>query len=257
MNWTLAQLRGPTRDLASPLALLVVWQLLAMLDVIDVRFWPAPTTIVAQLWDALTVGNLIADTWLTTTRLVVGTAIGGLAGLVIGLAMGVSPVARVGFRPLLAMTYPIPKIAILPLFLLIFGLGEASKWAIVSVGVFYLVAMNTYAGVRNIDPIYTEMADVYEISRWKRVRTVALPGSLPLILTGFELGIGVGFLLVVAAEFVAANSGLGHTIWLAWQTFNIPLMYAGLAVVAIYGFAIQASARWLERTLVPWRVVEK
>lgn len=240
-------------EFLSPIVLLIVWEAVAQLEIMDVRFFPPPTTIIQQFWEALVDGSLIADTWLTTTRLFIGTFIGGVAGIAIGLAMGIWRPARIGFRPLLAMTYPIPKIAVLPLFLLVFGLGEASKWAIVSVGVFYLVAMNTFAGVRSIDPIYTEMAQVYRVSWWSRVRTVALPGSLPLILTGLELGIGVGFLLVVAAEFVAANSGLGHAIWLAWQTFNIPLMYAGLVVVAIFGFIIQAGSRWVERRLVPWR----
>lgn len=240
-------------DLASPLVLLLIWELLVSSGTIDSRFWPAPSKIAENLWTALQGQTLRHDIALTTGRLAIGIAIGATSGLVVGLAMGLSRAARLVIQPIIAMTYPIPKIAILPLFLLVFGLGEKSKWAIVAVGVFYLVALNTFAGIREIDPIYQETASVYGVSRWRRLRTVALPGALPLILTGLELGIGVGFLLIVSAEFVQSDTGLGHAIWQAWQTFNVPLMYAGLAVIAVYGLLIQVLMRTLNRRLVPWR----
>lgn len=249
------RLRGRTIiSIASPIVVLAIWELLSRTSTIDPRFWPAPTTIVINLWDALVHGTLRHDIQVTTGRLLIGIAIGGVAGLIVGLGMGLSPIFRAITRPLMAMTYPIPKIAVLPLFLLVFGLGETTMWAIVAVGVFYLVGMNSFAGIREIDPVFGETATVYRVSGWRRIWTVAVPGALPLVLTGIELGIGVGFLLVVSAEFVNGTSGLGHTIWQAWETFDVPRMYAALAVIAIYGLIVQAILRFLHRRLVPWRV---
>lgn len=243
-------------SIASPIVVLVIWEVLAKTNTIDTRFWPAPTTIANNLWDALVHGTLRHDVAVTTVRLLIGIAIGTAAGLIIGLGMGLSQTFRTMIRPIMAMTYPIPKIAVLPLFLLVFGLGETTMWAIVAVGVFYLVAMNSFAGIREIDPIYHETAAVYRISQWRRIWTVALPGALPLMLTGIELGIGVGFLLVVSAEFVNGTAGLGHAIWQAWQTFDVPRMYAALAVIAIYGLIVQIVMRFLHKRLVPWRAID-
>lgn len=253
MNNFLSRLGRNSLELISPIVVLLIWQFLAKTDIIDQRFWPAPTDIMQQLWDGIFHGDLMHDTLLTTGRLAIGLAIGGVLGLVAGIGMGLWRPVRLALRPLIAMTYPIPKIAILPLFLVLFGIGETSKWALVAVGVFYMVAINTLAGINTIDSVLDETATVYRVSWWRRVRTVTLPGALPLIITGLELGIGVGFLLVVAAEFVSAQSGLGYSIWQAWQTFNVPLMYAALAVVAIYGIAIQMFSRWLNGRLVSWR----
>lgn len=249
--------RGLGLNVASPIAVVVIWQITSTSGLLDQRFWPPPSSVAVALYNALVGGSLLDDVLITTQRLLVGIAIGGTAGLVAGLGMGLWKPVNIAIRPLIAMTYPIPKIAILPLFLLVFGLGEESKWAVVSVGVFYLVAVNTYVGVRNVEEVYRETAEVYRVSWWKKVRTVALPGALPLILAGFELGIGVGFLLIVATEFVTSRSGLGFRIWLAWQTFDIRLMYAGLAVIALYGFAILGLSRFLERRLVPWRRLDE
>lgn len=240
-------------SVASPIAVLALWELLTGTKAVDTRFWPAPTAIVENLWNAFVHGTLRHDVAVTTVRLLIGIVIGGVAGVAVGLGMGLSRTFGTLVRPLMAMTYPIPKIAILPLFLLVFGIGETTMWAIVAVGMFYLVAMNSFAGIREIDPIYGETATVYGVSNWRRIWTVALPGALPLMLTGIELGIGVGFLLVVSAEFVNGSAGLGHAIWQAWQTFNVPLLYAALAVIAIYGLIVQMVMRILHRRLVPWR----
>jgi NitT/TauT family transport system permease protein len=238
---------------ASPVILLVIWQILAKAGVLDPRFFPAPSDILSSLGTDIAHGGLLHDVALTTGRLLMGLLIGGLSGLAVGIAMGLSKTVRAALRPLISMTFPIPKIAILPLFLIMFGLGEASNWAIVSVGVFYPVALNTLAGIGEIDAVHQETAAVYRVSVWRRIFTVALPGALPLILTGLELGIGIGFLLIVAAEFMGSSAGLGYAIWQDWQIFDVPSMYAALAVTAIYGLVIQLVMSLLRRLLVPWR----
>jgi len=160
---------------------------------------------------------------------------------------------RAIIQPIVDATFPIPKIAILPLILLIFGLGEESKYAIIAVAVIYLVLINTQAGVRNIEKIYLDVGKNYHASRRMMFTDVALPGALPLIFAGLRLGLGVALLVIVAAEFVGARSGVGYLIWSSWQVFQVEKMYVGLMTTAVLGFGSAVLFAWLERILIPWR----
>ena len=167
--------------------------------------------------------------------------------------MGLSPIVRAAINPMVAATYPIPKIAILPLIMLIFGLGEMSKYVVVAIGVFYLVLINTMAGVMNIEKIYLDVGNNFGASRKDMYFTIALPGSLPLIFAGLRLGWGVALLLIVAAEFVGAKSGIGYLIWQSWQTFSVEAMYVGLIVISVLGYVSSLVLDELERILIPWK----
>ena len=157
--------------------------------------------------------------------------------------MGLNRPIRALFDPLIAATYPVPKSAILPLALLIFGLGEGSKIFMVAIGVFFPVVINTTTGVLEINKIYLDVGQNYKASRWNTFWTIALPGALPVIMTGFKLGIGIGLVLIAVAEMVGAKSGLGYLIWSAWSTFAVEQMYVGLFVIAIIGFLITLGAQ--------------
>ncbi|MBU6422898.1 MAG: ABC transporter permease, partial [Chloroflexi bacterium] len=170
-----------------------------------------------------------------------------------GLAMGLFSPVRAILQPLVDGTFPIPKIAILPLFILIFGLGEESKYAIIAVAVVYLVLINTQAGVRNIDRIYLDVGKNYHATRWMMFTDVALPGAAPLILAGLRLGMGVALLVIVAAEFVGARSGVGYQIWTSWQVFQVDRMFVYLLVTAVIGFGTAVVMTFLERVLLPWK----
>ena len=139
---------------------------------------------------------------------------------------------RAAFDPLIAATYPIPKSSILPLALLIFGLGEGSKIFMVAIGVFFPVVINATTGVLEINQIYLDVGRNYKASRWNMFWTIALPGALPVIMTGFKLGIGIGLILIAVAEMIGAKSGLGYMIWSAWETFSVEQMYVGLFMIA-------------------------
>jgi ABC-type nitrate/sulfonate/bicarbonate transport system permease component len=186
-------------------------------------------------------------------RLVVGFFVGCIPAIVIGLAIGLYRPVRAAFDPLISATYPIPKSSLLPLILLIFGLGESSKIAMVAIGVFYPVVINTAAGVRQIAPIFLDVGQNFGASRFNMFRTVALPGALPMIMTGVKLGAGMGLVLIAIAEMVGAKSGLGYMIWNAWELFDVQTMYVGLFVIAIIGFLLNAGFDMLERVIVPWR----
>jgi NitT/TauT family transport system permease protein len=167
--------------------------------------------------------------------------------------MGLNRPIRALFDPIIAATYPVPKSAILPLALLIFGLGEGSKIFMVAVGVFFPLVINTTTGVLEINRIYLDVGRNYKASRWNTFWTIALPGALPVIMTGLKLGIGIGLVLIAVAEMVGAKSGLGYLIWSAWSTFAVAQMYVGLFVIAIIGFLLTLALNELERIIIPWK----
>lgn len=243
----------------SPIILLAVWEVLARLGVIDTRFFPAPSSILQVLWqmlqptDQYPYGELWYQLSASLSRIALGFLIGAVPGVIIGLAMGLFRPVRALIQPLIDATFPIPKIAVLPLFIMIFGIGEQSKYALIATAVIYLVLINTVSGVRNIDQIYLDVGKNFHANSWMMFRDVALPGALPLVLTGLKLGMGVALLVIVAAEQVAAKSGLGYLIWTSWQVFQVEKMYVGLMVIAIVGFGTALLLNWLERWLVPWK----
>ncbi|SDH50723.1 ABC transporter permease [Pseudonocardia oroxyli] len=238
---------------ATPVLVLVLWEALAQVGIIDTRFFPAPSAIVVRGVEMLASGELVEHTWVSVRRLLIAILIGGVPALLLGLAMGLSRKLRAALDPIIAATYPVPKSAIFPLFLLVFGLGEASKIAVVAVGVFYPIAVNTVAGVREIAPIYHDVGTNFGARRWQVFRTIAFPGALPLILTGFNLAFGMALMLLVVAEMLGAKSGLGFLIWNSWQTFQVENMYVGLVVISLLGFLFALLVKGLEGVLVPWR----
>ncbi len=239
--------------IASPVGLILVWELAARLGLIDTRFFPAPSSIGDTLMALVRSGELWANTAASLQRLFWGCLAGGIPALILGIAMGLSRNLRVIVEPLIAATYPIPKSSILPLALLVFGLGEPSKIFMVAIGVFFPVVINATTGVLGIDKIFLDVGHNFHASRWNMFRTIALPGAMPVIMTGVRLGVGMGLVLIAIAEMVGAKSGLGYMIWSAWETFSVEQMYCGLFVIAIIGFALTLALNELERLLVPWR----
>lgn len=173
--------------------------------------------------------------------------------IVLLVLWGLSASVRAFLQPVVAAIYPIPKIALFPLIMLIFGLGESSKWVIVAVAVFFQVLMSTLAGVVNIERIYLDVAADFRATRWQAYRTIALPAALPFIFTGFQLGIGMALIVVVIAENFGTEWGLGYVIWHSWQIFEVREMFVALILVALLGYLSQLALGRIERALVPWR----
>jgi ABC-type nitrate/sulfonate/bicarbonate transport system permease component len=246
-----------TRDrilsIVSPVVFLIAWEVTARVGLIDTRFFPTPTAVLSTLWSMLKSGELLVHSWVSLRRLFWGALIGAGPGLVLGIVMGLNRVIRAIIDPLIAATYPIPKSAILPLALLVFGMGEGSKVFMVAVGVFFPVVINATAGVLEINKVYIEVGRNFRASRWAMFWTIALPGALPLIMTGFKLGIGMGLVLIAIAEMIGAKSGLGYLIWSAWETFSIERMYVGLFMIAIIGFVLTLILNELEHFIIPWK----
>ena len=237
----------------APIGAFALWELLADTHLIDTRFFPAPSSIVGTFGTLIANGQLWANTLISLERLFIGFLLGAIPALIIGLTMGLYRPVRVLVDPLILGTYPIPKSAILPLILLIFGLGEPSKIVMVAIGVFYPVVINTVSGVLQIPKMYLDVGHNFGASRWKMFTTIALPGALPFIMTGVKLGAGMGLILIAIAEMIGAQSGLGYMIWNAWQILSVNTMYVGLIMIAILGFVLTLILNEIERLLIPSR----
>ena len=240
-------------NIVSPVVLLLVWEFFARAGLIDVRFFPAPSKIFQVMYTQMQNGMLEKHVWASLQRLFWGIMFGGVPALILGIAMGMYRTLRVIVEPVIMATYPIPKSAILPLILLIFGLGEASKIVMVATGVFYPILINSMAGVLEINKIYFDVGRNFGAGRWQVFRTVALPGALPLIMTGVKLGVGLGLVLIAIAEMVGAKSGLGYMIWNAWEILSVETMYVGLICIAVLGLFFTLLLNELERLIVPWK----
>ncbi|SHJ73025.1 ABC transporter permease [Propionispora hippei] len=237
----------------SPFTLLLLWEFSSRAGLIDTRLFSSPSHILQAFIPLLVSGDLPYNTWISVQRIILGFIAGSLPGILIGISMGLSPFVRSTFEPLISATYPIPKLALMPLILLIFGLGETSKVFTIAIGVFYLVVINTMVGVLTIDKIYLDVAKNFGASRKDFYLTVALPGALPTIFAGLKLGMGMALILIVAAELSAAKAGIGWMIWRAYDMFDIEQMFAALITLSILGYIFSLLLDLIERLALPWK----
>ena len=241
----------------APLGLLCAWEAVVRLGLIDPRFFPAPSAIVGTFYYLLFQvpwhDALLHQVLISLGRAVIGFVLGSVPAIALGVVMGSVPLVRAAVQPIVAATFPIPKVAILPIIMLIFGLGEESKWAIIAIGVFFQVLIATTTGVANIDKIYMDVGQNFKASLLNTYWKIAIPGALPTIFAGLRLGWGIALLLLVTAEMVSSDGGIGYLIWKAWQTLSVEEMYVGLVTIAVIGIV----SFWLfdiaEAKLLPWR----
>jgi NitT/TauT family transport system permease protein len=215
--------------------IIILWEIVVRLGYVEPLFFPPPTLVLTTLIELLKTHEVQPHVFISLRRIFFGFLLGSIPGLILGLIMGWSREVRVFFDPLISATYPIPKIALLPLIMLIFGIGEMSKIVLIAIGCFFLVLINSMAGVMNINKIYFEVAENYGASKYQIFTKIVLKGSLPMIFTGLRLALGLSLILVVAAEMVSANQGLGAMIWLAWETLRTEKLYVGIITIAFLG----------------------
>lgn len=242
----------------SPLLLLLIWEATARAGWLHPLFFPPPSQVAITLIDLAQKGVVWSHLSATLSRLLLGFALGAAPAVLLGMVLGLSRPLRLLILPVANVLYTIPKIAILPLVLLVLGLGEASKIAITAISVFFLVLLNTVAGVLGIERHYLDVARNLGASRWQVYRTIALPGALPLIIAGCKLGLGFALVVVVGTEFVVsgARTGVGVLLWESWQILAIEQMYVGLVLTAFLGWILNLVLDEIELWLVPWRVAQ-
>lgn len=238
---------------AGILILLLLWQILCMSGLVSELYLPAPTSILLTGWEMTTSGEIAVNLQASLQRIGWGFVVGGVAGILIGLFTGFSKLAEAVGNPLIYSLYPVPKIALLPLIILWLGIGEVSKISIISLGVFFPVVINTYSGVKNVDPLLIKVAVSYRTSQLNIIRKVILPAALPVIFAGLKLAAGTSLLLLVAAEMIAAKEGIGAMVLHYGDLMLTTKLMVGVLVLSLLGLVFNRVLEWLERILIPWK----
>jgi ABC-type nitrate/sulfonate/bicarbonate transport system permease component len=232
------------------IGVLAAWQLLAMRGAPD--YVLAPVDIVKHFVAALGTRELYADAVASLLRALPGFAIGTLAGVALGLAAGIARSFDEALSPLVFLTYPVPKIVMLPLFMLWFGIGDVSKIMIIALACFYPAFINAYYGARATPRILVWSARNMGANDALVFRRVVLPGALPQIFAGLRVALALSFIVMFATEMINARSGLGHLIREAENSLRFDLMYVSLVTIAILGYAGDRLLRFLRGHFLPW-----
>ncbi len=240
-------------SIVSILCLLAIWELICQSGVVSSLFLPAPTAIISALLQMIADGEIGVSLAASLYRILAGFFIGSLVGLAVGLVTGTSALMDKIGTPIVNAIYPIPKIALLPLFILWLGIGELSKVTIIALGVFFPVAMNTYSGVKNVDTLLLKVAASFNASWWMTMKSVVLPNALPMIFAGLRLAAGTSLLLLVAAEMIAAQVGIGALILHYGDLMITDRLMAGVIVLSLLGLVFNLILQFLERKAIPWK----
>jgi taurine transport system permease protein len=229
------------------------WQLATSLRWMDPFFLPSPVTILQTLIELLQSGELLQHLRASFSRILLGWVAGTVAGVGVGLAIGLLSIARAMGIPAVSALYPIPKIALLPLFIIWFGIGEPSKYVMIGLGVFFPTVIAAYTGVDGVPRNLIRMGQSFNLSAASIVRKIVLPGALPNILGGFRVSAAVALLLLVSAEMIGTEHGLGAFVLTAGNLMNTSNLLAGVMVISIIGLAFGIAISALERVLLRWR----
>lgn len=246
------RLLGQLRYLVGIPILLIGWELGVRFGWINGNFFPAPTAVVRALIDLAQAGLLFRDIQASVVRVTVGFLIAAAVAIALGMALGRSPRVAAYTMPLLDLIRPISVIAWIPLAILWFGLGDKSAWFIIFLGAFFPIFTNTIVGAQSVAKIHVQVAQCFGAGRWLFIRKVLFPSALPYIVAGLRVGLGVGWMCVIAAELIAATSGLGYMIQMARTTIETEKVIAGMVVIGVIGFIMNAIMLWIERRLVSW-----
>jgi sulfonate transport system permease protein len=242
------------RRALGPLALLVIWQLVSSTGIVSVRVLAAPSTVLDTGWALLSSGELSQHLWVSLGRVVRGLSLGVSTGLALALVSGLFKLGEDLLDPPMQMLRTLPVLALVPLFILWFGIGETPKVALVALGTLFPVYLNTYAGIRGIDHKLVEAAASIGLERWSLIWHVVLPGALPSALVGLRYSLGVAWLILVISEQINATAGIGYLMMNAREFLRTDIIVVGLLVYSLLGLLTDAFVRALERQVLGWRV---
>ncbi len=272
-EWTLAA--------GFPVLALVAWQGIVDAGILSPLWFPQPTRIATALWE-LTISfdkysqtSLFGRPWLipqahglagvwslfaeghveaTLGRVFAGFVLGSIPGIALGIVMGINKTVRLMLDATLSAIYVLPKIAIFPIVMLMFAdpFGEGPKITVVALSVFFLMAINTMAGVRDIDPVFLMAGRNYGARGLSLYRHVIIPASMPVIFAGLRLALGTALIVIISVEFLRAKQGVGYMTFYYWEVLNPEKMYAGLFVVMALGVVLTLALQWVQRKVMPW-----
>ncbi|OED40087.1 ABC transporter permease [Chromatiales bacterium (ex Bugula neritina AB1)] len=214
---------------------------------------PVPSDVLRTFQELYSSGLLFKHLLPSLSRLLVGAFIGVMVGVCIGILMGLFSYVRSGMVPLVAAIFPIPKIALLPLFVIWFGIGEGSKYALIAFGTFTPTVVATYGAVDNIDRTLIRMGQSFGLSWFSIVRKIVLPGAMPGILSGLRISLAIAIILLVAAEMLGAEYGIGAYILEAGSLYDLERLFVGVIILSLLGVLMSAVIALIERRLLNWR----
>jgi ABC-type nitrate/sulfonate/bicarbonate transport system permease component len=233
--------------------LIAAWQAASSARLLPALFMPSPAAVIDALYVLWTDGTLAQHVGASLGRIIPGWIIGTAAGLVVGLAMGIFSAARAAGLPIVSALFPIPKIALLPLLILWFGIGEPSKVATIALGVFFPTVISAYSACDSVPRNLIRMGQSFGLPSTDIVTKILLPGAMPGILAGFRISASVALLLVVAAEMIGAQHGIGAFVLAAGNLMQTDQLLAGVVMLSILGLLISWGLGMVERSVLRWR----
>lgn len=245
-------LNHPLTPWILPLGFLLIWQFLSQIGWLSNRVLPAPTDVLQAAVKLGLSGELFKHILISTQRAIAGFIVGGIIGIGLGLLNGISQKAERILDTSVQMIRNIPHLALIPLVILWFGIGEESKLFLVSFGVFFPLYINTWHGIKTVDSGLIEMGKVYGLKTWDLFWQVILPGALPSILVGVRYGLGIMWLTLIVAETIAANSGIGYMAMNAREFMQTDVVVLSILMYALLGKLADAIACGLEAKLLEW-----
>lgn len=238
-----------------PLVLLIWWQIMASLGWISTRIAPSPAEVGKAAWTLTASGEIVAHLWASFLRALAGFLIGGGIGLALGIMTGCfKPLERL-LDTTIQMARNVPHLALIPLIILWFGIDEAGKLFLVSLGTFFPIYLNAYHGIRSVDGGLVEMGRSYGLSQWQLFREIIFPGALPNILVGVRYALGFMWLTLIVAETISSTSGIGYMAMTAREFMQTDIVVLAILLYALLGKLADTAAHLLEKHLLRWNPV--
>ncbi|MDI4648840.1 ABC transporter permease [Cohnella hashimotonis] len=236
-----------------PVTVIAVWQALAEWGYLSELMFPAPTVIAGSFADLAASGDLWENFRISAVRAISGFLLGGGLGLAFGVLVGLFRRSEKLLDPTIQMIRMIPSLAVVPLFILWFGIGEESKVLLIAKAAFFPLYINSFLGIRQVDNKLFEVSRVLGFNRFKQIVRLVIPAAIPNILLGARLSLGLAWLGLVVAELIASTSGIGYMISDARQFADTPVVFVGIFVFAVAGLISDTAVRLLERRIVRWK----
>lgn len=235
-----------------PVVLVIFWQVASVTGLLESRILPAPSAVLSAFWSLSVSGELWHHVKISAGRALLGLLVGGGLGLLLGLLNGSSKIASTLLDTTLQMIRNIPALALIPLVILWFGIDESAKLFLVAIGVFFPIYINTYHGIRSVDPQLIEMGKSYGLTRWQLYKDIILPGAMPSILVGLRFALGLVWVLLIVAETISAQAGIGYMTMNAREFLQTDVVLVGILLYALLGKLADVFAHYLERYLLRW-----
>jgi ABC-type nitrate/sulfonate/bicarbonate transport system permease component len=233
-------------------ALLVLWEIAAASGVMPAMSFPRMSAILATWWDLIVSGELLGELVPSLWRMFAGYFVGVALGVLVGLLMGYVRFFYTLLEPITEVLRPIPSPAYLPIVILFLGIDDEMKIFMIAFASFFPVLLNTYSGVRSVDPVQLQTARTFGVSGWKLLWQIVLPASSPYIFTGMRVSLAVALIVMVISEMVAASSGIGYFILSAQRGFKIREMFAGVLTLAALGYILNRVFLMIENRVLAW-----